>query len=381
MTSTRMDSDEKKESPPTTEEQEAAFAGTFFEAILGAQLIQTAYIGHKLGWYAALKEAGEEGLTPEELSLKTDSSERYAREWLEQQAVAGWIRCDNPSAGANFRRFVIPKAHASVLANPDSLSYMVPLAILQGGTSKRLDSLVKAYKNDTGVSWDEIGDDAREAQSAMNRPFFLQGLASTLEECLEDKTIHKLQTGGGRVADIGCGYANSSIGVAKYFPSCHVDAYDLDKPSIERAKENIMKEGLEERVQAHCVDAASVMTTENFQPYDLVMALECVHDLSDPISVLRTMRELAADSGTVIVMDERVAEDFESGIANPVEQAMYGFSCTCCLADGMSSKPSAATGTVMRPKLLRAYAQQAGFRDIEIMPVENDFFRFYKLVY
>jgi hypothetical protein len=50
------------------------------------------------------------------------------------------------------------------------------------------------------------------------------------------------------------------------------------------------------------------------------------------------------------------------------------------LPDGKSRPHSVATGTVMRSKLFRAYAQQAEFRDIEILPVENDFFRFYKLL-
>lgn len=46
----------------------------------------------------------------------------------------------------------------------------------------------------------------------------------------------------------------------------------------------------------------------------------------------------------------------------------------------MSSSPSAGTGTMMRPNILRGYAQAAGFRDIEILPIEHDFFRFYRLV-
>ena len=104
--------------------------------------------------------------------------------------------------------------------------------------------------------------------------------------------------------------------------------------------------------------------------------------MSDPISVLKTMRLLSGEAGTVVVMDERVAEDFGTAAAemDPVEQAMYGFSCMCCLADGKSRPNSVETGTVMRPSMLRMYAQQAGFKDIEILPAKNDFFRFYKLL-
>jgi SAM-dependent methyltransferase len=255
--------------------------------------------------------------------------------------------------------------------------------VLTGGAGKAIDRLIDAYKNDTGVSWAEFGDDARESQAAMNRPFFLQELPGIIEDIIGPETALNLKGRGGRIADIGAGYGYSSIGLAKHFDACRVDAFDLDAPSIERAKQLIAHEGLSGRVRAHCVDAATTLDGDDFEVCDLVMALECVHDLSDPISVLRTMRRLAGNGqGTVIVMDERVQEDFASGLENPasIDQVFYGFSCTCCLADCKSHPGSMETGTVMRPKVLRAYAQQAGFKDVEVLAVNHDFFRFYKLV-
>jgi hypothetical protein len=90
------------------------------------------------------------------------------------------------------------------------------------------------------------------------------------------------------------------------------------------------------------------------------------------------MRRLAASDGHVIVMDERVGERF-TGERDDVERLMYGFSVLLCLPDGRSHSPSAATGTVMRPDTLRDYARQAGFADIEVLPIDNDLWRFYRL--
>ena len=59
---------------------------------------------------------------------------------------------------------------------------------------------------------------------------------------------------------------------------------------------------------------------------------------------------------------------------------MYGFSVLHCLPVGMEGQPSAETGTVMRPAILRGYAQDAGFRDLEVLPLEHPFFTFYRLV-
>jgi hypothetical protein len=58
---------------------------------------------------------------------------------------------------------------------------------------------------------------------------------------------------------------------------------------------------------------------------------------------------------------------------------MYGFSILHCLPVGMVEQPSAATGTVMRVDTLREYAAQAGFQRVDLLPIEHDFFRFYRL--
>jgi hypothetical protein len=79
----------------------------------------------------------------------------------------------------------------------------------------------------------------------------------------------------------------------------------------------------------------------------------------------------------VLIMDERVAERF-SAPGDDVERLYYGFSTLCCLPAGMAEQPSAGTGTVMRPDTFRRYALEAGFRDVEILPIEHDQFRFYR---
>jgi hypothetical protein len=90
------------------------------------------------------------------------------------------------------------------------------------------------------------------------------------------------------------------------------------------------------------------------------------------------MRRMAADDGVVIVMDERTEDRFTAP-AGEVEQKFYGYSLMCCLGDGLSHHPSVGTGTVMRADGLTGYAREAGFSDVEVLPIEDDFFRFYLL--
>lgn len=138
--------------------------------------------------------------------------------------MAGWLVCVDPDA--TDRRFILPDTHINVLANPDSMSYLLPFSQLHAGTGKVIDQLVLAYRNNTGVSWDAIGDDARESQANLNRPFYLKGLPALLEKVLDAATVAKLHHSGGKIADVGAGFGWSSIGLAQYFGATAVHVYD-----------------------------------------------------------------------------------------------------------------------------------------------------------
>ncbi len=350
---------------PTAEE----FAQRLLDAILGAQFVQAAYLGDRLGYYRALAESGP--LTPPELAARTGTAERYAREWLEHQAVVGVLTVDDPGAAPEERRFELPAGPAESLTDTASPAHVLPMARMVGGLGKRLDALVEAYRSGGGVSWAEFGEDAREGQGGANRPLFLGALPRDYLPSIPD--VAAVLSGGGRIADVGCGVGWSSIGIALAHPSVTVDGYDVDAPSVEAARANAAEAGVADRVHFSTDDIAGVS-----KRYDLVTAYECVHDMPDPVSVLAAMRRLAEPDGVVLVMDENVAETFTAP-GDDVERLIYGWSITCCLPDGLSTPGSVGTGTVMRPDTLRRYATDAGFSAVEVLPVQDDFFRFYRL--
>ena len=130
---------------------------------------------------------------------------------------------------------------------------------------------------------------------------------------------------------------------------------------------------MDDRVTFHHDDAAGLAGS-----FDAAIIIEALHDMANPVPVLAAIRDALADDGSLIVVDERVAETFTAP-GDDVERFMYGWSITTCLPDGRSRQPSRATGTVMRPDTLRAYASEAGYGSVEVLPIENDFFRFYRL--
>ena len=353
-----------------------AFAEKVFMAVLGAQQIQAIELGARLGWYAALASAGGP-LTAGELASRTGTNARYAREWLEHQAVCGYVTVDAAPAAPEDRRYMLPAAHAAVLADPDSVAYMTPIARFVAATGRFVDRIADAYRTGGGLSWDDLGDDARDAQAAANRPLFLHRLGQELLPAASELHAH-LSSGPRRIADVGCGFGWSAIGLARTYPDAVVDGYDIDEPSVVAARRNAAEAGVADGVRFHVADGSALGAGDEAGAYDAVFAFECVHDLSDPVGVLAGMRRMLAPGGVVVVMDERTEEQFTAP-AGEVEQLMYGYSLMCCLGDGMSHQPSAATGTVMRPATLAGYAREAGYGDVRVLPIEDDFFRFYEL--
>ena len=349
------------------------FVERMLQSMSGVIDVFTVYLGHRLGYYAALSD--DTGLTAHELAARTDSQERYAREWLEQQTVAGILEVDDERAAAGDRRYRLPAEHHEVLVDADSLNYLTPLALCAAGAVRPLPAVVEAYRHGGGVPYADYGHDFCEGQAAMNRPSFLKLLGTEWLPSVTDVHRRLLADPPARIADVGCGAGWSSIGMARAYPKVRVDGLDLDTASIELARANVAATELSARLRFEVCDAGDASLAGR---YDLVTAFECVHDMSRPVDVLASMRRLCAPGGAVIVMDERVGEKFSTR-PKDLEWLMYGWSVLHCLPVGMAEQPSVGTGTVMRPQTLRRYAEQAGYQDMALLPIDNDFFRFYRL--
>jgi SAM-dependent methyltransferase len=354
-------------------QQREQFIERFLQSAAGAFNIFTIYLGDRLGLYRPLAEHGP--LTSNDLAARTGTQERYVREWLEQQTVAGILEVEAENDAADARRFRLPPGHVEPLIDCSSLDYLVPMAQMIAGAVRPLDDLIEAYRHGGGVPFSAYGADLREGQAAINCPAFTRQLAQEWLPAIPGLQARLQADPPARVADIGCGHGWSSIGVAQGYPNVRVDGFDLDAPSIERARQNARSWRLADRVQFHVLDASDPALAGQ---YDLAMALECVHDMSNPVGALRTMRRLAGERGTVLIVDERVGDRFTAK-GNDVEWMMYGWSVLHCLPSGMTEPHSAGTGTVMRADTLRRYASEAGFTRFQVLPIDNFFFRFYQL--
>ena len=257
----------------------------------------------------------------------------------------------------------------------DSLAYMAPFMRMMAGVVRPLPAVLDAFRSGGGVPYASYDADFCEGQGEMNRTMFVNLLGSEWLPAIPDVHARLLADPPALVADVACGTGFSSLAIASAYPKVAVEGLDLDQASIALAQRNVAEAGLGDRVRFHCRDATDPALAGR---YDLVTVFEAIHDMSAPVEVLRALRALLAEGAALVVADERVAETFTAP-GDDVERLMYGYSVLHCLPVGMAEAPSAGTGTAMRPAKLRSYALAAGFRELEVLPIENDFWRFYRL--
>lgn len=352
---------------PTTE---AALTTRLLHSTIHTLEIFSVYLGKELGLYAVLASGAR--TTPPELARAAGIAPRYAREWLEQQAVAGFLRVEPGTASADERRYWLPAEHVNVLVTEDHPAHLAPLAQMVAGIAGVLDQVVGAYRSGGGVPYTHFGRAFRAGQAGINRPAFSADLVERWIPALPD--VHRrLISTPLRVADVGCGAGWSTLAMARAFPGSEVVGFDADADSIADGRANAAAANVAVRFET--ADATAIKDHGRF---DLMVVLEALHDMSRPGDVLRALRGALAPDGAILVADEKVAEHFH-GPADDLERMMYGWSIVHCLPVSLADSPSEAIGTVIRPDVVNRLASQAGFTRVEVLPVDGGFFRLYRL--
>lgn len=350
--------------------QTEALSERLFTGLIAGLEMMTVEIGRRLGLYTALHDAGS--ATSGELAVAAGVDERYAREWLEQQTAAGFVALAEPGDAAG-RRYSIPPEHVPVLLDERSPFHLMGAPMALEGVALALPAVVRAFRDGSGVPYEDFGPEIRGGIAALNRPVFAHELAGWIA-ALPD--IAARLRDGGRVLDAGCGVGWSTLELARALPGVRIVGVDLDEASIEEARANAAEAGVGDQVEFLHGDAADPDVVGS-DGYTLVTVFEALHDMGEPIEALRGFRRVLAADGAVLVADERVADDFAVPVSD-VERLNYAFSVTHCLPATMAESRSIANGTVLRNPVLRSWAEQAGFRATEL-PIDNEMWRFHRL--
>jgi SAM-dependent methyltransferase len=307
-------------------------------------------IGHRLGLYRAL--AGQGPLSSVELAARTNCEERYVREWLNSQVVAGYL-----AYHAESETYELPDEHVPVLADDESPAFLPPAFEIPASMWFDQEQTLEAFRTGDGVPW---GDHDRRLYSGVSVFYRNAYSAALVPEWLPalDGVVEKLERDAS-VADVGCGYGHSTVLMALAFERSRFVGFDTHDASLEAARANAEAAGVADRVHFQRADARSYPGSD----YDLICFFDCLHDLGDPVGAARRAQEALADDGTLMLV-EPFARDALPDNLGPVGRLYYSASTTLCVPHSRSEELGLALGAQAGPTRLAAVLHEAGFRSI-----------------
>lgn len=316
------------------------------------------HLGDRLGLYRALRGAGP--LTARQLAERAGLNERWVLEWLRGQGAAGLLTWQVDD------RFELTDAGTAVLADEDGSLFFAAGAFGTPPPADFVDDLADAFRTGLGLPYDRQGPAGVHRTERMLGPWTRLALVPRILPAL-DGVEAKLEAGG-TVIDIGCGAGVALIALARRFPGARIHGYDISRHAIERARELIVEAGVD-NVTAHHAGTEAVPTEPTF---DLVLTLDCLHDMTRPTETIAAIRRSIKPDGTWLIKDIRCAPNAKDNCTNPVAAMMYGFSIASCMSSALSEPDGAGLGTLgLHPKLLAQLCHQAGFSQFQIHDFEE----------
>ncbi len=323
-----------------------AFIGKFVTDLGAAVHTGMVVIGEKLGLYKAL---AAEAMSSAELAAKTQTDERYVREWLASQAAGGYVTYDEKT-----HKFSLSEEQAFALAEEDSPAYLPGAFELALGSLAAVPRIADSFRTGAGMGWHEHDDGVFHGCEKFFRPGYAANLVSSWIPALQE--VQQKLVEGARVADVGCGKGASTLLMAKAFPKSRFFGFDYHDKSIEGARESAKREGVADRVTFE-VAKAKEYPGKN---YDFVAVFDCLHDMGDPIgSAAHVLQSLSKDGTWMIV--EPFANDQLKDNLNPVGRVYYSFSTLLCTPCSRSQEVGLCLGAQAGETRIRQVVTSAGF--------------------
>lgn len=342
-----------------TPDQVALFALKVWEYKQGESVSLMIHLGDRLGLYKALATAGP--VTAAELADATGLHQRWLAEWLRSQAAAGILGSGDGNV------FEMPPEAVPVLADEEGSLWFAAGAFAGGAAPPDVvDRLADAFHTGRGLTYDDLGPTGAHQVERMLGPWSRLALVPVILPALAGVT--ERLAAGARVADVGCGAGVALVAMAETFPKSTFEGFDPSTHAISRAVENARDAGVD-NVALH---AAAAETLPADPTYDLVLTLDCLHDMPHPEAAMKAIRRAIKEDGTWLIKEIRTSSNWSDNLRNPLLAMMYSSSVATCMSSAMSEPGGAGLGTLgLDAELLASMCRQAGFTSFTLRDFED----------
>ena len=348
------------------------FSFGIFSKLEGAVTAGMIHLGDRLGLYEVMATSVE-GDTSESLASKAGLHERWVREWLHNQVAARIVTCADLSATPPV--FHLSPEGVAVLATPNHPAYGMGMFHRLPQTMGALNAMPEAFRTGVGHDYDSHGPEGavgiERSFEPWNQNFLIPMVIPALEGIQEKLTV------GARVADIGCGSGGAALLMGSTFPKSIIEGFDISKFALERAEERKFD--------------AKISNVSFFDPrdkpiaddnsYDLICTFDCIHDMTHPTEMMKTIRKALKDDGTWLLVDIKAHDSLELNVSkNPMASLLYGISVLSCMSSAMSEDGGEGLGTLgLSAVRAEAMARDAGFTQFKKLDVDHSVNAFYEV--
>jgi 2-polyprenyl-3-methyl-5-hydroxy-6-metoxy-1,4-benzoquinol methylase len=307
-------------------------------------------IGDKLGLYRAMAAAGP--VTPVELAKRTETTERYIREWLNAQAAGGYVTYE-PSSG----RYTLPPEQALALADDSSPAFVPGLFQVTQAMWNGQPKIEDNFRTGKGLEWGHQHPCLFEGTERFFRSGYIGNLTSSWLPAL-DGVVQKLEAGA-KVADVGCGLGASTILMAQAFPKSRFYGFDYHEASILLAKERARDAKVGDRVTFEVAKSTEFPGKD----YDLIAHFDCLHDMEDPVGAARWARQAIAPGGKWMIVEPFASDKAEEN-HNVVGRVFYSASTMLCVPHSLAHRGPALGAQAGEARLRDVFVKGGGFASL-----------------
>ena len=317
-------------------------------AAMSAVLIR---IGDRLGLYKALGDSLP--VTSLDLALRTGLDERYVREWLHNQAAAGWVSYDPGNV-----TFTLPAEHALLVADENSPAFLLGGFDIAAAVWADEVLLAEGFRTGKGIGWHEHHHSLFTGTERFFRPGYQANLVSSWLPAV-DGLVERLRAGI-RVADVGCGFGASTVLLGREYPNSSFVGFDYHDASIAAARSRAAEAGVAGHVSFEVAGAKDFPGE-----YDLVCLFDCLHDMGDPVGAAGRVRRSLRPGGVALIVEPNGADRPEDN-HHPLGRLFYACSTALCTPSSLAQEGQLGLGNQAGTSRLTEILERAGFGSVEI---------------
>jgi 2-polyprenyl-3-methyl-5-hydroxy-6-metoxy-1,4-benzoquinol methylase len=303
-------------------------------------------IGHRTRLFDVM--ATLQPSTSHDVALAAGLTERYVREWLAAMTTARIVHYDVRTG-----TYFLPIEYAAVLSRGAGSGSLAPAAELLSLLATVEDLVVAGFHGGGGVV-PEAYDRVHALLSASKFHVTDEEYVETMLELIPG--IDLKLAAGATVLDAGCGDGAVLTILARKFPRSAFRGYDISEESVRRATERIDEAGLHNAE----VSTLDLVTFDEPRSYDLILAMESIHEQAFPRLVLRNISNALKRDGAFVMQEVAASSHLARNVENPFAPMLYALSLMHSVPVALA-QDGEALGRMWGEERARQMLKEAGF--------------------